>query len=139
MLPGQRVQVRAQVAIPRGAEITIQYISFMYGQLRRRSDIRDCWFFQCACARCTDPTEMGSNLSAHRCGAKEGCGGSVLPREGSRDLDADWACTQCGAARSVASLKEEISQCQRILHSVDRGSDVIKYEKILELFLRKLK
>ncbi len=130
--------------------MTIQYISFMYGHLRRRKDIRDCWFFDCRCHRCRDPEELGSRMSAHRCEDAPGCDGDVLPaperEEGSGDggevvdpLEADWRCTGCGKARSAESLREFIEQCQRILHSVDRGSDVLKYEKILQLFLRKLK
>lgn len=79
MTASHNVQVRAQVPIPRGQEVTIQYISFMYGHLRRRCDIRDCWFFECQCRRCRDPTEMGSRMSAHRCDVKD-CDGDVLPR-----------------------------------------------------------
>ncbi len=39
----------------------------------------------------------------------------------------------------VEGLKQYLKQCQQILHTVDRGSDVVKYENILEIFLRKLK
>ncbi len=94
--PGQRVQVRAQSPIACGEEVTIQYISFMYGHLRRRGDIRDCWFFDCACARCRDPSELGSGMSAHRC-EDEGCDGDVLPDPDAEDhLKEDWKCTGCG-------------------------------------------
>ena len=34
-----------------GEEITIQYISFMYGHLRRKKSIKECWFFECLCKR----------------------------------------------------------------------------------------
>ena len=34
------------------------------GNMRRREDIKRNWFFDCACPRCSDATEMGSFMSA---------------------------------------------------------------------------
>ena len=53
------IKVRAQTSIKKGDEIAIQYLSFMFGHLRRKKTIQSYWFFTCACPRCQDPTELG--------------------------------------------------------------------------------
>ena len=93
VMPNNNVVLRAQKPIKKGEEITIQYISFMYGHLRRRKDIKACWFFDCNCQRCLDPTEMGSFMSAVRC-LDENCDGDVVPSDLS-SIDNDWSCTKC--------------------------------------------
>ena len=35
--------------------------------MRRREDIRRFWYFDCQCPRCSDPTELGSYMSAIIC------------------------------------------------------------------------
>jgi len=95
VLPDHKVRLRAQRKIKAGEEITIQYLSFMYGHLRRKSDIRDCWLFDCSCERCVDPTELGSKMSAHRCSLDD-CNGDVLPVHGSDFVIDDWICYKCG-------------------------------------------
>ena len=82
----------AQSPIMAGEEITIQYISFMYGQLKRQKDITACWFFQCTCPRCTDPTELGSLMSAMKC--LKCPDGKIVPGDG-KDLAKDWVCLSC--------------------------------------------
>ena len=39
--------LRAQTRIKKGEEITVQYLSFMYGQCRRKKEIPSFWFFDC--------------------------------------------------------------------------------------------
>ena len=53
------IKVRAQSSIKKGEEISIQYLSFMFGQLRRKKTINSYWHFDCGCPRCQDPTELG--------------------------------------------------------------------------------
>ena len=52
--------VRARALIPMGMEISVQYLSALYGNSKRRKKIRDEWYFDCVCRRCSDPTERGS-------------------------------------------------------------------------------
>ena len=44
--------------------------------------MRQKWFFSCACARCLDPTELGSYYGALLCqrgaGGARACGGAVV-------------------------------------------------------------
>lgn len=48
-------------------------------------------FFECDCLRCSDPTELGSNLSTLLCSQ---CGGHVSTTA-ALDLDANWCCRDC--------------------------------------------
>jgi len=93
---GARITVRAQTPIVAGQEVTVHYISFMYGHFRRKRDIEAFWFFKCKCRRCLDPTELGSELSAMKCSE---CGNEeavVLPVEAG-DVESEWQCNRCKA------------------------------------------
>lgn len=60
--------------------------------MRRRDDIRRFWYFDCHCARCSDPTELGSYMSAVICFA---CNrGYLLPLD-SLKHKCDWKCDTC--------------------------------------------
>jgi len=63
----KRIAVQAQTAIREGEEININYVPFIQGTLLRQRKLENNWFFKCICARCQDPTELGSNLSTLRC------------------------------------------------------------------------
>ena len=74
----QRLEVRAQEVIPAGAEISTQYVQSMKATFARRPVLRSKWYFDCVCARCEDPTECGSYLSALLCtGGVTRCSGCV--------------------------------------------------------------
>jgi hypothetical protein len=51
--------------------------------------------FTCRCPRCSDPTELGSFLSAMRC-QSDGCKSGFLIPTDSLDPDSDWTCTKFG-------------------------------------------
>ena len=55
------IKVNAQCKIKKNEEITIQYLSFQQGNIRRKNAMRDNWHFDCNCVRCQDPT--GSSMS----------------------------------------------------------------------------
>jgi hypothetical protein len=86
--------VRAQRPISSGEEVTVHYISFMYGHLRRKKDIVHCWYFNCGCRRCKDPTELGSMMSAFKCGNCDEASARVLPID-AENLESDWQCNMC--------------------------------------------
>ena len=71
------------------------YTHLLSGTRQRRKYLRFSKFFDCACARCSDPTELGSNLSTLRCG-KAGCHGNVLCADPLHPNDrAHYACDAC--------------------------------------------
>ena len=45
--------VRARMLIPLGDEISVQYLSALYGNFKRRKKIKDEWYFDCTCRRCS--------------------------------------------------------------------------------------
>ena len=66
-LKDHSVKVSAQTKIKKNEEITIHYLSFVHGNIKRKNAMRNNWMFDCTCSRCQDPTEMGSYLSAIKC------------------------------------------------------------------------
>lgn len=71
-----KIQVRAGRRILAGEEITARYGGLNLGQPRRQQLLFDHWRFSCTCARCSDPTELGTFNSGLVCGA---CPGYLVP------------------------------------------------------------
>ena len=111
------IQVRAQVAIKKGEEITTRYVGITNGVPLRSEMLREHWCFTCSCDRCIDPTELGSYSSAILCkkcmAFKEGdkdVKGLLLPNASSSGDNSsstqsslvisaaadEWKCNTCG-------------------------------------------
>ena len=79
---------------------TFQYLSFMYGQCRRKRDIPAYWFFTCKCDRCGSPTDLDSHMSAilcQKCVAEDGSRHPVLPVDAEDAVAGKWQCTHCNS------------------------------------------
>ena len=127
------IKVNAQRKIKKNEEITIHYLSFQQGNLRRKNAMRDNWHFDCNCVRCQDPTEMGSYLSALKC---LGCeSGYVLPID-PMELSSQWSCPVCNQKMSLESVNETISHCFNILYN--KTWTVEEGEKLIPHLLQKL-
>ena len=48
-------------------KVCSKYVSPLMCTLRRRPLLREDWYFDCCCRRCSDPTELGSYLGAVLC------------------------------------------------------------------------
>ena len=66
-IKNRRISVQAQTDIKQGEEIVINYTTFIMGTAPRRRKLLRNWYFECGCARCRDPTELGSHLSSLVC------------------------------------------------------------------------
>jgi len=133
VMPDDKLILRAQVDIKEGEEITIQYISFLFGNSRRREEIRSCWMFECRCRRCLDTTELGSFLSAVLC---SGCGGPVLPVDNSIDCEV-WQCRDCQQKMErdkVLAIVKELED--EMLNTMEHESD--KYQAMVDKFSKLL-
>lgn len=128
------IKVRAQSQILKGEEITIQYLSFMYGHLKRKFTIRDFWNFDCNCARCQDPSELGSLMSAMKC---PDCESGDLLTTNPMDLQASWLCSKCGHKQSAESVQDFFDSCDDTLMDT-LEIDTEKYERVLQEFLQRL-
>jgi len=111
--PSLTLELRAQVAIRRGEEITTRYVSSTVGNYRRHRDINKYWYFSCRCARCSDPSEMGTHMSSVRCQVP-GCPGLVAPLQPLVE-DSPWTCSTCPIQYSstqvdglLVGLEEEV-------------------------------
>ena len=116
------IQVRSQIEIKKGEEITTRYVGITNGVPLRADMLKEHWCFTCSCARCMDPTELGSYSSAilcKKCNAfKDGDGirdeGLLLPNASLSSVPEDlhllggisptviaaaateWKCNTCG-------------------------------------------
>ena len=61
------ISVRATRSIPKGDEVSIQYLGVRVGNIARKTFFENQWKFICHCNRCLDPTEFGSYLQAIKC------------------------------------------------------------------------
>ena len=99
------LEVRAQVPIKCGEEITTRYIGVNTGAPVRADIIQQHWSFTCGCLRCSDPTDLGTYSSALICGAcrmfndNTPTQGLVLPHSPDTKTPAAfshiWKCNSC--------------------------------------------
>ena len=135
--PDQRLEVRAQVAIARGQEISTQYVQSMKATFSRRPVLKAKWFFDCLCERCLDPTECDSYLSSLLCTRPapvpaKTCGGCVLSQDPTSG-EADWLCHTCGHVYSSQHVLDIINQITQDLDtSLETDIDSVHhFERIL--------
>ena len=128
--PDFRMVVRSVVPIKKGDMITTVYTHTLAGTLERRVCIQESKFFDCICARCADPTELGTHFSSIKC---QQCNpGYVLPLK-PLDANSNWKCNGCGAIMSIAEVTRITDAIKEEMDSVEEGPDVIpNLEKLLE-------
>ncbi|XP_013199554.2 SET domain-containing protein SmydA-8 [Amyelois transitella] len=103
-LPGRPLTIRAAVDHKAGDLISLCYAYTLQGTLKRREHIKHSKFFECACARCADRTELGTAASAFRCPR---CGGRVLPSAPLRPAAA-WGCDGRGCSYSMTAAAVQL-------------------------------
>ena len=125
------LEVIAQDHIDAGEEITNQYMKADKPTIIRRPLLRQKWFFDCMCARCSDPTERGSHLSSLLCFASK-CGGAVVPSN-SLDNQSNWFCMECGAVICLEGVQTVLECAARQINTLTMETDsaVEHYERIL--------
>jgi len=109
------LQLRAQVAIKAGEEITTRYVSATLGNCRRRRDLNKYWYFDCKCIRCSDSTEMGTHMSSVRCVCREG----LCIKRDALDWNSDWVCLKCNMATSGKDIENEVNKLEAELAEVN--------------------
>lgn len=62
-----RINVRATVDIPKGELLYATYTYTLHGTAARQKHLQKGKFFTCTCARCIDPTELGTYFSSFSC------------------------------------------------------------------------
>ncbi|XP_041981847.1 SET domain-containing protein SmydA-8 [Aricia agestis] len=126
-----KIILYAGVNIPTGSHISVCYTDPLWGTEARRHHLCD-WFFECACQRCSDVTELGTMFSGIKCKKKD-CKGYLLPDTfiipilhkirspdpKTRGLDnKTWKCSEC---------KDEVSDgiIQQLLQDIGKEISVM--------------
>ncbi|XP_022197560.2 SET domain-containing protein SmydA-8 isoform X2 [Nilaparvata lugens] len=122
--------VRAASRIKQGQLITLSYANTLHGTLRRREHLKTAKFFDCICARCSDPTELGTNLSSLKC--PKCLKGAVLSTK-PLDDKADWLCTNC------SQYSVPYHTIEKLIERIQNGLDSIGMDSVVDLenFLKK--
>ena len=135
--PDQTLEVRAQVSIARGEEISTQYLQSMKPTFIRRPVLRSKWFFDCLCSRCLDPTEHESYLSSLLCTVTSGdgrvqCGGCVVSQDPSSG-DSDWVCSTCDHLYSSQHVLDTLSAAAADADQAEEtdANTVEHYERVI--------
>lgn len=128
--PDYHLELRSQIPIQRGEEISTRYISATIGNMRRREDIRKFWFFDCKCKRCSDSTELGSYMSAVTCFA---CKRGFLLPISALEYKSDWQCDHCQNVVPYDLVNEVISTIESQVGVIETG-DIDHLEEMLYHF-----
>jgi len=130
VLPDHSVEILAKVKIKAGEEITNQYHKPDKATFIRRQTMREKWFFDCSCARCMDPSELGSHYSSLLC-PKLRCGGSVMSLDTTCNT-ADWACEVCGELLNHAKVINIIETAEAVIDNpAPLDGPVEHFERVL--------
>lgn len=82
------------------------FLLFPKGITQRLRDLKEQWFFECLCPRCSDPTDAGSFSSSIRCfQCRKALMSPRLP-QGQR-----WSCSSCGHETDAAKVEEAEKEC----------------------------
>lgn len=99
---GYRMTMRAVVRIGKGEEITHSYTEPLDPVLFRRTLLQVGKFFQCACVRCADATELGTYSSAVACTE---CGKGFLVSSDTSNIESRWNCNACDSSFSCERVQ----------------------------------
>ena len=73
--------------------------------LLRRRALSDGWYFDCCCPRCSDNSELGTQVSSLACAQ---CGGWMVARQ-PLEPDTEWECRGCGARLASSQVERMVT------------------------------
>jgi len=125
------------VPIKKGANLSISYVDPLWGTNDRCNFLQMTKYFTCKCARCVDPTELGSHVSSLRCQSlkcceKTGLESLVVP-EDPFDPEKEWACITCKETYLVgyvSSIVNKIGKDMDALH--EKFGDIAAIEEFVK-------
>ncbi|XP_071455230.1 uncharacterized protein [Hetaerina americana] len=132
---------RVSVAVSRGQPLNTSYAHTLSPTMERRKFLHLTKFFDCNCFRCSDPMEMGTNLSTILCRCcAESYEGKVVSTD-PLNPEAAWKCRECGDERSALSVEmlldslEDWMPGNRMSEDAIPGSDdSLEMEEMLRRF-----
>lgn len=123
-----KMYVRARVSIKAGTELTVQYLSALWGTFKRRKKIKEEWYFDCTCRRCSDPTECGTYSSGVQC---FDCNTGILLPEDPLDYSSPWACNRCSLAISSSRIQTLVEDIESEVDNILTTQQYWRYNEIL--------
>ncbi|KAF4128902.1 SET domain-containing protein [Phytophthora infestans] len=134
---GQEMNVHVIKDVKEGQELTISYVEVLQSTKKRQKILKDSYFFECQCSRCTTETTDDWYLDGLQCGNK-GCPTGVVVLDGDRN---NAVCKICGTIRN----KEEINRYEQELQTLEKlpanceEDKWKKYQQMWEIATRRLK
>jgi len=130
---GDKLVLTAKKQITAGEQLTITYCSALLGTYARQNKLRKSKGFQCACPRCLDPSESGTNiggLSCTKCG--QGC---LLPHVRRDQVEIDWFC-HCGFQANSSKVSSYLTKLEAELADLEQlgTSDMNHLRTKIQLF-----
>ena len=115
----------ANVDIPKGTELTINYTCTTDPPAKRISALKHNWYFECICTRCSDPTDIESNLEALKCTTchneeNKETSGYLRRKTNYRDEESNWECDTCGQSKDNASIENMVEKLQKEKEGIDQ-------------------
>jgi hypothetical protein len=124
------VEILAKVRIKAGEEITNQYHKPDKAAIIRRQTMREKWFFDCSCVRCSDPTELVSHFSSLLCSNKR-CAGPVVSTD-TQHITSDWACQICGLIVTIEIVRNILETSETFIDNpAPQDGPVEHFERVL--------
>ncbi|XP_004517861.1 protein msta [Ceratitis capitata] len=147
-----QMKVYARCDVSKGALLYNCYTNVLLGTDERRHLLKVGKYFDCKCARCEDPTELGSHMSSFmcaRCADNKRAGFIVKkkkePAQGQQQTAKQtkssatkqlwlWQCQQCEHTLTAETVEQLIERAkEEMFHAKD---DVTRYELLLSKLTR---
>ena len=100
-------------AVARGEQLTICYTGLLQPTRTRQLVFSQTKHFTCGCARCRDPTELGTHLGSVLCG----CGAAVSP--------AQDKCAECGRGVAREEAAAVLERCDALVGRLGPATDCL--------------
>lgn len=136
--------VIATTPITKGSVIKTSYTEPLHGTLTRRIHLQNVKCFLCTCARCSDPTELGTYLGSIYCSKCYTANSNKDPKEIPKivstnplENNAEWKCITCSHKVQAKQMTWGNEAIVKDLQSLDKTNPkeyeefIIKYEQAL--------
>lgn len=123
-----RVTVRTLCPVKKGEHLSTMYTHALWATRARRAHLLATKHFSCKCARCADPTELGTHIGTLRCPQDNGL---ILPKD-PLNIDTEWQCDTCAGGLSADEAADLVGQLEA---EVDRVM-VVDKDALVELLSR---
>ena len=85
-----------------------------------RKALKKKWYFDCNCARCQSPDDLGTNISSPKC--QECHQGYLLP-EIPLDHGSDWSCKNCSKKYNVLFVNELETNAKNKIKEMEKNGE----------------